>query len=387
MRRGLAGVILGLSLVLASVAWAGFIMNRTVLDPGRSERLADQLFDNATLRSALVDRLAAGLEAALPDAAPDIPDQLLTAAADRALDDPAVQTLIRDGIVATHRNALEGNVSETQIDATALGSATRAALVEERPELAAVIPAIPPVTITLPTSGLSKLGAIKSFVERATIIIGALALIGGAIALVITSNRPAVLRRVAFWAFGAALFWIAVGYGIPWLANLLAPSSSAIIAAIIDVFFGAMIGPAIALAVIGAGLLAASMLWAGVSARRPATVLQPARGQGRGQAMTDRRPTGGTVSNVRSAPTQARAAAQPRAAQPRASQPSASQPRAAQPSASQPGQPQPRPLHAPPSGPSSAAPSAAVPPTPGPEARWVEGVGYVDGSEDDTPSV
>ncbi len=303
MRRGLAGLVLGLSLILASVAWAGFTMSRTVLDPGRSERLAEQLFENEQLRAALVGRVADGLGAALPDGAPAVPDQLLEQAADRALDDENVQSLVRDGIVRTHRNALEGNVEPVTIDAAALGSAAREALVETRPELGAVLPEVPPVAVTLPTSGLSWLGSVKSFVDRFTVLAAVVALGGAVISLIVTSDRPAVLRRVAGWAFGAAGFWLVIGFGIPWIANQIAPTSAAIVAAIIDVFFGAMIPPAIAMAVIGAMLFGASILWGSMASRAGAVALQ---GRGRSAARTaaepareQGRPSMGVMSNVR----------------------------------------------------------------------------------------
>ncbi len=261
-------MILGLSLVLATVSWAGFVMTRTVLDPSRSERLADQVFDNEQLRGAISDRLAAGLQTAIPGDLV-VPPELIQAAADRALDDPAVQTLVREGIVATHRNALEGKTEPVTIDASALGRAVRTSLIELSPTLEPAIPAIPPIEVTLPTGGLSFLGKIRNFVEQATIIGAALSLVGSLIALVLTTDRPAILRRVAFWAFGAAAFWVAVGYGVPWLAGRIAPSSGAIISAIIDVFFGAMIRPAITLAIVGAALLGASLAWAAFNQRQP----------------------------------------------------------------------------------------------------------------------
>lgn len=307
MRRGLAGLVLGLSLIVASVAWAGFTMSRTILDPGRSERLAEQLFENEQLRSALVGRVAAGLGAALPEGAPPVPDQLLESAADRALDDENVQALVRDGIVRTHRNALEGNVEPVTIDAAALGTAARAALVETRPELAAVLPEVPEVAVTLPTSGLSRLGAVKDFVDRFTLLAALAALAGALTSLLVTSDRPAVLRRVAGWAFGAAGFWLVIGFAIPWLANRVAPTSAAIVAAIIDVFFGAMIPPAIAMGVVGLALYGASILWGSMSARAGAVATQGRR-DGGGRASTSAapvreqpRPTMGAVSNVRQA--------------------------------------------------------------------------------------
>lgn len=362
MRRGFAGLVLGLSLILATVAWAGFVMNRTVLDPGRSERLADQLFENDTLRTALVSRLAAGLGQALPADAPAVPDQLLEQAASAALDDPAVQAVVRDGIVQTHRNALEGNVEPVTVDASALGAAARASLIEVRPELDPLVPALPPVEITLPTNGLSRLGAVKDFVERATTIAAVTALIGALSALLITTNRPAVLRRVAFWAFGAAAFWLVVGFAIPWLANTIAPTSAAIVAAIIDVFFGAMIGPAVVLGIVGAGLLLSSMLWSNMLDRRPAAVLQP-RGAAAAPATTvAERPTVGARSNMRPPrPGQVPAPA------PQAEAPNA-QPPLVDPTMVQPVAGEPLPLR----------PVAQDVPPSTPAREWVEGVGYVD---------
>ncbi|MFT7600332.1 MAG: hypothetical protein ACI8TP_003273 [Acidimicrobiales bacterium] len=315
MRKGLAGLILGLSLIVASVSWSGFVMTRTVLDPSRSERLADQMLDNEVLRSALVGRLSDALGAALPADVP-VPRQQLEQAANAALEDERVEKLVRDGIVRVHQNALEGNNEPITIDAAALGAASRASLIEVRPELAAVLPEAPAVEIDLPTGGLSWLGSVRRTVNRFTAVLGLIAAAGALSALLITKDRPGVLRRVSIWAFGAAAFWMVVGYGIPFLAKTLAPSSSAIIAAIVDVFFGAMIPPAIMMAVFGAALLGLSLLWSTMAARQPATLLQPAGPGGRGHNPStgaEARPEprrGGHTSNVRTAtPTQVSRAA------------------------------------------------------------------------------
>ena len=58
MRRALSALILGVSLLVASAAWAGFILSHTVLDPGRSETLADHLLDDPAIRDVIIDRLA-----------------------------------------------------------------------------------------------------------------------------------------------------------------------------------------------------------------------------------------------------------------------------------------------------------------------------------------
>ncbi len=354
MRRGLAGLILGLSLVLASVSWAGFVLTNTVLDPGRSERLADQLLDNEALRAALVGRLVAAMEASLPAEVP-IPRQQLEQAADVALDDPRVDAMVRDGIVRTHRNALEGNTEPVVLDASALGAATRDALIGVRPELAVVLPEAPPLTVELPTAGLSWLGRLRNLAQRVSTVLGLAALAGVALSLLVAKNRPAILRRVSIWAFGASAFWLVVGYGVPFLAKTVAPSSTAIISAMIDVFFGAMIRPAVLMGAFGGVLLVASMLWAAASQRRGAAILQPARsgaspGPGRG----------GTSSNIRPS-----MAVPPAVTPPTVTPPAAAPPRV---DATQ--------VYP------TMAPRPA--PQPAPQPQWVEGVGYVEGSSEGT---
>lgn len=296
MRKGFAGLILGLSLVVASISWAGFIMSRTVLDPGRSERLAVQVFDNEDLRSVLVDRLADSLGAAIPGEIV-VPSQTLEAAASLALDNPEVQALVQTAIVDTHRQALEGNVQPVVIDSTVISNALRTSLIQANPNLEAAIPQLPAATIELPTSGLNFLGTLKGFVDKVTILAALAALAGGATALVITSDRPSVLRRVAFWAFGASLFWLIVGFGVPYLAALVGPASSAIITAAIDVFFGAMIPPALIMGAVGVGLVLASLAWTAVAERQPARVAQPVRTP-RGQGAVNTANRIGTASSV-----------------------------------------------------------------------------------------
>jgi hypothetical protein len=279
MRRGLASLIIGLSLLVATLSWAGFTLSRTILDPGRSERLAYQLVDNPEVRAALVSRLSDQLEAQIPPEAP-VPRSVVETGAATALDDPRVRALIVDGMVLVHQNALNGNPEPVVLDAGALGSAGRDALVATRPELDAFLPASPPVALELPTAGLTWLATVKGYVDRFTLLGAVVAGFGAFTAFAVARNRASVLRRVAFWGYGAAAFWLLVGYAVPWLGGFLSPTSGAIAAAAVDVFFGAMIRPAVVLAVFSTVLLVAGFALPGVARQRAARVLQPARAPG-----------------------------------------------------------------------------------------------------------
>lgn len=278
MRRGLASLIMGLSLLVATFSWSGFIMSRTVLDPGRSERLADTLLDNTEVRAVIVDRLADAVEVQIPAEVP-VTRETIETAADAALDDPRVEELIRDGFVEAHQNALNGVDEPVMIDAGALGAAGRDAVVELQPDLDAVLPAAPEVEVELPNTGLSWLGTVKRYVDRFTLIGAVLAVIGVTTAFVIARNRAAALRRMAFWAFGAAAFWLIVAYALPWLLGRIAPGSVSIATAAIDVFFEAMIRPATGLAVVGVGLLLLSFVWPSIERRRGSSLVDGGRPQ------------------------------------------------------------------------------------------------------------
>jgi hypothetical protein len=272
----LASLIIGVSLIVASLSWAGFTLSRTVLDPGRSERLADQLLENPDVRQALTSRLADALEAQIPAEVP-VPRSVIETGAATALDDPRVEALIRDGFVRVHQNALEGNDEPVVVDANALGAAGRDMLVQVRPELDPFLPQSPALEVELPTTGLTWIGSVKNFVDRFTGIGAIVAFIGAITAFAVARDRAPVLRRVAFWGYAASAFWLLVGYGIPWLAGSLSPTSAAIATAAADVFFGAMIRPAVIMAIAATVLLLAGFIWPVFERRRGARAVQPRR--------------------------------------------------------------------------------------------------------------
>jgi hypothetical protein len=272
MRRSLSALVLGLSLVLASMAWAGLALTRTALDPGRSEELADQVFENERLREALVSVLADRLEALLPEGIA-LPRQLLEELADRTLDDPAVQLLVRDGLVEVHQKALRGDDTDTTLHAVAVGTAARNVLVAERPDLEPVLPNAPAMRVRLPTAGLSVLGQIREGVQSASMVASVLSVSGAVLALLVTRDRPMTLRRLSSWAFGTAGAWLMAAVAVPHLIAALAPNQGVVVGAIATVLFGAVIRPAAFLAAGGCVILLGSLAWGANSRRRGARLV------------------------------------------------------------------------------------------------------------------
>ena len=63
IRRSIAGLILGPSLLIGSLAWSGSLALRTVFDADRSRDVAEELLDNDEVRSQLTENLGSAIEA------------------------------------------------------------------------------------------------------------------------------------------------------------------------------------------------------------------------------------------------------------------------------------------------------------------------------------
>ena len=260
MRRGLAAALLGISLWIGSLAWSGFVMTRTVLDPGRSQDVAEALLDNDAVRAQLVTNIAAGIKAGLPDGA-RVDQATLEAGAEAALDAPAVKTLVLDALIRSHQAFLGEGTAPESIDGGAFGAAARQSIVEAHPELDGLLPAAPSFEVPLPTDRIPNLGPVRRGLLTAVPILAGIAVAGAGLALLVTTNRPSVIRRAGFWALGLSAFILVIAFGIPAAAQQVAPDQAEIVAALIGALAATTRGPALALA--GAGLvgLVVSLFW------------------------------------------------------------------------------------------------------------------------------
>lgn len=260
MRRSLAAALLGISLWIGALAWSGFVMTNTVLDPDRSEDVAEALLEDEAVRAQLVQNISGGIQAGLPDGAP-IDEATIEAGAEQALDSPEVERLFLDAFVGAHRAFLgEGDPPEA-IDGGAFGAAARQSVVEQRPELDGLLPETPALTVPLPTERIPDAGPIRRGLLTAVPVLAAIAALGALLALVVTTDRPGVVRRAGFWAIGLSAFVLIIAFGVPALATEIAPAQAEIVAALIGALAASTRGPALALA--GAGVMAilVSLLW------------------------------------------------------------------------------------------------------------------------------
>lgn len=285
VRRALAAALLGISLWLGSLAWSGFLLTRTVLDPDRSRHVAEALYEDDAVRARLAANIAGGVQAALP---PGVPVDLSTidAGAEQALDSPAVEALFVDAFVRTHQAMLgEGDVPR-QIDGGSFGAAGRESLVGARPELDAILPAAPDVAVPLPTERVPNLGPVRQGLLTAVPLLATAAGVGAVLALLVSSNRPAVVRRAGIWAVGLSAVVLAFAYGVPALAAAVAPRQSEVIAALVSAMAAETRVPAITLGALGLAGIVVSLFWRAA----PALLAEPVPPPGRRRQAPSRRP-------------------------------------------------------------------------------------------------
>jgi hypothetical protein len=345
IRRSVAGLVLGLSLFAGSLAWSGFLALSTVLDPGRSEAVAESLYDDPQIRDQLTSNLVAAFEAALPEGVALPPEQLEAVAAG-VLEDPAVEALITEAFVQTHAAFLGEGEPPRTLDAGAIGAAARGALVSLEPGLDAVLPPAPELVVELPTDRVPDAGPLRRFLQAMVPVLALSAAAGVVLALLLTTDRPSVLRRAGRWAISTSAFALLVGLGLPWLIVRLAPEQAQVVAALFAVLLRSVVVPAVALAAAGVVALLVGAIWssAPASAGRPASAVP---------------------SGVSGRPAPAGAAAPPTATYRPPD-----------------GSPDPPPLR------SAPGPVPATPLRPArsrPEPRWVEGVGWVQHPLDEQP--
>lgn len=302
-RRAAAGIILGISLFVASLGWASFIALRTVFDPNRSQQIADDLWNDDAVRAQLADNIGSAVLALLPEDLPEgveVSDEVVSAAALVVLDSPALRSVVNAAFVQTHAAFLGEGDLPRNIEVGEISQTVRDALVGIDPRLDPVIPAAPDVSIELPTERIPNAGPVRRALQFVVPIFATIAAVGAIVAMLTTTSRPAVLRRAGVWALTSSAFVLVVSYGVPWLVGRLAPSQAEVLAAFVQAVLRAAITPSTVLASLGAAAVMLSFAWrAGQAVRSDeARTPAPARAPSAAPAPVPAAPVGGATGVV-----------------------------------------------------------------------------------------
>lgn len=268
MRRALAAAVLGLSLWLGSLAWSGFVLLRTVLDPDRSREVAETLYEDEAVRAELAGGIADAVQAALPPGAA-VDRSTTEATATEALASPAVEAVFVDALAGAHAAFLGEGEAPRSVDAEAFGAAAREAAVDRDPSLDALLPEAPSLSVPLPTEQIPDAGPVRDALAAAVPVLALASVAGTLLALLVTSNRPAVVRRAGVWAIGLSATVLLAAYAVPFLAEALLPRGASVVAALVTAMAEAMRVPALALAGTGVAAVVVAAVWRRAPAPAP----------------------------------------------------------------------------------------------------------------------
>ena len=270
MRRLAASFLVAAAVLAATVAWGSFAATSTVLNPARTEQVAEALVADDAVRNAVEDALTRALVEAVPPST-QVPDAELRVAARRALDDPRVRAVLQAAIGEAHRRMLGEGDGPIPVDAGTIAVAGREALLAAHPELAGTLPAPPPLTVALPTEGFPDLGGLR---ETAGDLPAAAAQMAAAVflvALVVAADRSRVLRRAGVFGLWTGGGWFALGWLVPWaVSHWSVDGRLAVLGSLALAVAGPMIVPAAALVIAGGTCFWLSWTWAKLSASRQA---------------------------------------------------------------------------------------------------------------------
>lgn len=260
MRRAASSVLLTFGLIAASVAWWAFAARATVLDPARSERIADTLIEQPVIQDAVAEGLGTALMQALPPGTP-ISSEEISAAAHLALADPRAMAAVRTAVLSSHRRLVGDYDGPVTLDVSPIAVAGRDALVAARPDLADAIPEAPPLSMDLPTQRLPKLGWLPERTRELAGLAGLMAVTFLALGMLAASDRPRVLSRAGKWALRAGVFWAIFGWGLPYLMTKIDEPRLAALGALGVASVGPLIAPAVLLVCTGIGALLGARAW------------------------------------------------------------------------------------------------------------------------------
>lgn len=271
IRRSVAGAILGLSLLIGSFAWSGFLALRTVFDPDRSREIAAELLDNDEVRDQLSTNMSFAVRAVVPPQVPVDP-ALIDQVTQQLLESPAVEAAILNAFADSHAAFLGDGDAPDRIDLTAVAQVARETLVSASPELDGLIGDDIVLSVPLPTERIPNASPVRDGLRAVVPVLAALAIGGAVLALVTTTDRPAILRRAGFWALATTAVYLLVGIGAPYLLREFAPDQAEVVAALLAALLRSTLVPSIALGAVGVGLLVLSGMWAaaGNGGGRPA---------------------------------------------------------------------------------------------------------------------
>lgn len=251
MIRILSRLLVRVAIVVASLAWAGFVFTQTVGDPGRGEQIAAAVLDDDQARAEIVAPISASVmrTAGLPPELRPVVD----AEVDRGLRDPRGAQAFIDPFAGSWARLLgEDDPRPPEFDIAPLLAQLTVIAPPDTDAGRIAVPGVP-----LPRARLGWMDGVRSTISVSVLPLALVAagLFAAAFAI---GDRRRVLRRLGAWAVTAGLVWVALPPLAAWAARRWAPGADSVIAAALDEATSGLLVIALGLVVGGVAVFASS---------------------------------------------------------------------------------------------------------------------------------
>jgi hypothetical protein len=258
----------------ASVAYSSWTAERTIFDPTATRGATHALLSTPTVHDTLAREIRTSLRSNL---GPKVDNAKLTAAINRAVEDPKFVAAFEDAIANINEAILSNGHGRVTLDPSAVTNSINEAVAREYPQIAPQVRKTKVVSVPIGNASLPHLGHAEQNVRTVGDISLALAilLIGGALALAPerkTFRRAG--RRVAFLGIGPVLIFAVA----PRLLQSSHTSALAVTAAMLRAYSHRVLFSAVILAAVGLGTWIVAVVVPKRRAERepePAPRLQP----------------------------------------------------------------------------------------------------------------
>jgi hypothetical protein len=245
--RILARVLLTIGFVAASVAYSSWIAERTVFDPAATRGATSALLATPTVHDLLAREIRTAVQSSLGS---NVNDPKLTAAINRAVDDPKFVHAFEDAIVSINQAVLSDGHGRVTLDTGAVTTSVYDAVARLDPLVAPQLKKTKTLSVPIGSANLPHLGNAAGHIREVGDIALALALlfIGGGLAL---EPRRKTFRRVGRRVAFLAIMPVLVFDLGPRLLTSSHNSALAVSAAILTAYGHRVLFSAVILAVVG----------------------------------------------------------------------------------------------------------------------------------------
>lgn len=202
MRRTLAGLLFGIAYACASVAFGGFLLQRTAFNPDRTADSARTVLEDPAIRGQVIDLVANATSSKLGVPAADVKTGILD-----LLDDPryaaAMSREMAEILHDAHAHLIGQQDEPVQITAQQMRNIVRKD----------VVSSLPPVELPVPK--VTALAVARDVLRWLVPIAAIAALFFALIGLTAHPERAALLRSLGFGLFLLAALVVVLGYLVP----------------------------------------------------------------------------------------------------------------------------------------------------------------------------